>query len=1192
MSGKTYTGQEITVPFTQEGTLKGFEIKGKSVQETRSGINKFDLDKISWNTDKYSRLENGFKVSNAWATSMMGNENLKKTFKPNTAYTVRTKSKLLSKPTTVKENNNHLLVLYRPASHELGTMYTGVATMHNKASAEIGKEYTHITTFTTGADLTGVNLLTYTFYGNNDESTTYAGNGEIEISEIMMVEGTYTLDNFPEYEAYGIAPSPEFPSEIQSVGDDVNLWNLPYIYELNKQQEFIQDIPAGTYTLNAEDITSDYSDKWTTLIVFYYEDGTNKSIYMGGTQSKFTTTTFEKKVVRFIIYSNNSWATSQETTTIFKGFKLQKGTVATPYSEHGKGTVELKRYGKNIFPNSDTFNNLNWTLGGTIDIEESFGSSYAIRTDKAWNGPGLNLKDLYEKGYIKIGDKVVYSIYFKTNFTPIKDMSFTNYRFTSASGNGNNIFKKANVIAGEWYRIEFSFVINEYSITSERARIETDYYDTQDQYYFGNNRTNYIYYARPQLEIRTDGKASEYEPHNENNYVIQTTPLRSLPNEVKDTIEEDGIHKRVGSAVLNGSEKWYTANTDDNYAYFYTNSLDNLIKSPNVYTGYCDKLYSSNAFMLVTTIVDRDTISIGSNGTADIRIKILKSRLNKVSVDGFVAWLQANPLIIQYERAEEVIEPFEEQPQIKVYPGQNTFSLVNNNLETTMLIDTGEIVPVETQEMYALRDAQPNEGTSVSIEIWTHEDEFIDTLYNTDYEFEGQCIDPKITLNANGAKTLTLGLPLYIINKKTQEYIENPRWYYITQQYKIRVKQDENINEFVLKDYTESHDADDHLMININAQSLEEFELSQIGYNITFDENTLYKYNTNDDPNDPDTIPIGVYDADIHFWNEKLLENSEWKYRVESYYPVDKEMTTDNRQKINAELEYKNGPEQFYEEDRIIDYTEDNQPIKADAYEVKKRIVKVSKSNIFNIVQDICEAFECWPTFEIKYENEKIVEKTIVYKNDIPQDAKFSVNYQTNLNSIERIVDSSQIVTKMYVTPISNSNVDNGTITIATNPKNYMKENYLLDLSWYLGENRADTEISNAALINPNIGMTFERSDYTEPQFETTTTTNTKETIETYQKNIRNRNTYIENTSLKLSKDQQELINLKTEKEYVQSQKDSAQEIVNDLVDEISLIGTTELRKENKACYLYSQNGITIIRFSEIGIKSVVYSPF
>ena len=113
-------------------------------------------------------------------------------------------------------------------------------------------------------------------------------------------------------------------------------------------------------------------------------------------------------------------------------------------------------------------------------------------------------------------------------------------------------------------------------------------------------------------------------------------------------------------------------------------------------------------------------------------------------------------------------------------------------------------------------EEQENIETNLELSIWSHDDRFIDVLYTSEYEFDGQSIDPKMTLNANGAKVLTLSLPLYIIDRKTGDFIENPRWTYITQQYKIRVIQDKKINEFVLKDYTESHDNNDQLMININ----------------------------------------------------------------------------------------------------------------------------------------------------------------------------------------------------------------------------------------------------------------------------------------------------------------------------------------------------------------------------------------
>ena len=177
-------------------------IKDEELIDSPAGLNKFDLDKISWNTEKYSRLNTGILFKNSWSTSIMDVNSVLKTFKPNTTYTVRTKAKIISKPSTIKENNAHLILLYRPSNHALGGIVKGVSTMHNKGSAELNKEYTQITTFTTPEDMTDVSLLIYTYYGNNDGSTNYSGIGEIEVYDIMMVEGTFTEDNFPKYEPY------------------------------------------------------------------------------------------------------------------------------------------------------------------------------------------------------------------------------------------------------------------------------------------------------------------------------------------------------------------------------------------------------------------------------------------------------------------------------------------------------------------------------------------------------------------------------------------------------------------------------------------------------------------------------------------------------------------------------------------------------------------------------------------------------------------------------------------------------------------------------------------------------------------------------------------------------------------------------------------------------------------------------
>lgn len=475
----------------------------------------------------------------------------------------------------------------------------------------------------------------------------------------------------------------------------------------------------------------------------------------------------------------------------------------------------------------------------------------------------------------------------------------------------------------------------------------------------------------------------------------------------------------------------------------------------------------------------------------------------------------------------------------------------------------------------------------VQISIYSHDGNFIDALYDSDKEFEGQAYAPQITVNSNGQKNLSLNLPLRILSKDRSKYIDNPRWEFITKQYKVRVIDKDGINEYVLRDYQENHTDGDQITLDATFMSLAEFELSQLGYEIEFNENTLRQYASNEDPNDPDNQPIGAYNSDIHFWEKKLLENvPSWGYRVESYYEVDKEMENDNRQEEDPTSDMKTGKEQFYEDDRIISYDEDNNPIKSDEYEIKQRILTVSKSNIWNIQQEICEKFECWPTFEILYDEEgQIKSKTIVLKNDLPQDALFSIDYKKNLKSIQRTVDSSQVVTKMYVTDLDNENVNEGIVSISTNDKNYMKENYLLDLSWFLGENDTDSDLHSEQLIDPNLNLTFKGSIYATPNLVEKTVNNTKDVINQHKTNIRYRNIYIENKSLELTRAREELTNLKAELELKTSSRDSAQEQYNDIDEKWALCPDEAQTEENRKCYIYTEDGIRIVKFSEIGVR-------
>ena len=213
-----YTGTNITAP-TCEGFGKIRKIYGYSTQKTRDGKNKFSLSYIR-SSSVFEVTETGVNLKKCWTADIYTHDNLLKVMKPNTIYTMKAKAKVISRPSTILSHQYGTMLLYRPGSSSLGSVVTPVLQMADKETIALNTEKEYITTFTTPADLTDVRFLAYSFYGNNDGSTTGSAQGEIDLTEVMLVEGTYTTETFPDYEPYGVSPSPEYPSEIKNCGNN------------------------------------------------------------------------------------------------------------------------------------------------------------------------------------------------------------------------------------------------------------------------------------------------------------------------------------------------------------------------------------------------------------------------------------------------------------------------------------------------------------------------------------------------------------------------------------------------------------------------------------------------------------------------------------------------------------------------------------------------------------------------------------------------------------------------------------------------------------------------------------------------------------------------------------------------------------------------------------------------------------
>ena len=120
--------------------------------------------------------------------------------------------------------------------------------------------------------------------------------------------------------------------------------------------------------------------------------------------------------------------------------------------------------------------------------------------------------------------------------------------------------------------------------------------------------------------------------------------------------------------------------------------------------------------------------------------------------------------------------------------------------------------------------------------------------------------------------------------------------------------------------------------------------------------------------------------------------------------------------------------------------------------------IEAACSNCFNILQTICETFECWMEINVPHNDDGTLildenynpYKQIRFKEYIGKDNFAGFKYGINLNSISRNIDSNEFVTKLIVDPVANEYVDGGTLSIQNATTNPTNEAYILDFSYYV----------------------------------------------------------------------------------------------------------------------------------------------
>lgn len=207
--------------------------------------------------------------------------------------------------------------------------------------------------------------------------------GGINLSNIkckpMIIEGSNTT---LAYEQYGVSPSPDYPSEVESCGDNVNIlptdeseWEQGTISDGNLQDSTTRIRTKNYCPINVLKQTISMASGQNYVygnINYYKSDKTyinNQYILSGNKDTNFTELTFTPpegtayfKVV--IKKADDSTILASEISNIKP--KLEKGSKVTGYSEHEQGCINEVICNKNYF---DIQN---------INVIDSAATSYSI----------------------------------------------------------------------------------------------------------------------------------------------------------------------------------------------------------------------------------------------------------------------------------------------------------------------------------------------------------------------------------------------------------------------------------------------------------------------------------------------------------------------------------------------------------------------------------------------------------------------------------------------------------------------------------------------------------------------------------------------------------------------------------------------------------------------------------------------
>lgn len=371
-----------------------------------------------------------------------------------------------------------------------------------------------------------------------------------------LVIGTDTKD----YEPYGTMPSIDFPSEINVVGDNVNLFNYDTVSfpknntertVIGNEKVFLRkssyqgDIWAifNNNSIDYRKVPAEYTmsfdiwaDKETTINSNFYVNG---STVVKHNLTKITTQK-QKLIATFFLQKKENTAIHiypafiENNKIYISNVKLEYGSKATGYTSYNCGGIDYKTIGKNLYNVKDTSSISLSTVDSedwiTATLDNTSGQNYLY--SNYFTNPSKSLKPNTQYYII----------------TEIKDIQGT-LNVINVTDNSGDVSQFSNIIQYKYADIGANKIFINKATTKEDINTTTFLRTFASCSAGQSGSITFRISVIEDLGQEITEDNFKYEPYKEFNTTIELPEgieLYSLPDGTRDYIDSDGvIHKKI-----------------------------------------------------------------------------------------------------------------------------------------------------------------------------------------------------------------------------------------------------------------------------------------------------------------------------------------------------------------------------------------------------------------------------------------------------------------------------------------------------------------------------------------------------------------------------------------------------------------------------------------------------------------------